>query len=64
MAHLHLRRWTRVKTRNLMATLYYAEHVHIAQTQIPNPYFCVGQESESKFVPESESGVVNEHYIK
>ena len=35
MAHLHLRRWTRVRTRiripNPMATLYYAEHVHIAQ---------------------------------
>ena len=38
--------------------LYYAEHVHIAQTQtgIPTPYFFVGQESES----ESVSGNVNE----
>ena len=41
-----------------MATLYYAEHVHIAQTQtrIPTPCFCVGQES----VSESVSGNVNE----
>ena len=41
MAHLHWRRRTRVRTwirmPNPMATLYYAEHVHIAQilTQIP-----------------------------
>ena len=43
-----------------MATLYYAEHVHITQTRIPTPYFCMGQESESEFVPESISGIVNE----
>ena len=45
-----------------MATLYYAENVHIAQTQtrIPTPYFCIGQESESESVPESVSGNVNE----
>ena len=48
MVHLHCRRQTRVGTRtwirNPMATLYYAEHVHIAQTQtwIPTPYYCVG----------------------
>ena len=45
-----------------MATLYYTETVHIAQTQtqITIPYFCVGQESESESVPESISGNVNE----
>ena len=34
---------------NPMATLYYAEHVHIPQTrtQTPTSYFCTGQESES-----------------
>ena len=47
-----------------MATLCYAEHVHIAQTRtgIPTSYFCVGQESVyisvSKSVPESVSGNV------
>ena len=66
MAHLHLRRRTQVRTRiwipNLIATLYYAEHVHIAQTQtyIPTRYFCVGQESNSESVPESISGNVND----
>ena len=38
--------------------------VHIAQTrtqtQIPTPYFCIGQESESKSVSESISGNENE----
>ena len=45
-----------------MATLYYAEYVHIAQTrtQITFPYFCVGQESESESIPESASDNVNE----
>ena len=44
-----------IRIPNLMATLYYSEHVHIAQTrtQIPTPYFCVRYESESKSVPES-----------
>ena len=30
-----------------MASLYYAEHVHIAwiQIRIPTPYFCIVQES-------------------
>ena len=62
MAHVHCRRRTRaltwIRIPNPMATLYYAEHVHVAQTQtrIPTPYFCVGQESES----ESVSGSVNE----
>ena len=57
MAYLHCRTWTRVwtqiQTPNLMATLYYAKHVHIAQTRtrIPTPYYCVGQESES--IPKS-----------
>ena len=41
---------------NPKATLYYVEHVHIAETQIPTTYFCVGQISES----ESVSGNVNE----
>ena len=38
-----------------MATLYYAENVHIAQTgtQIPSPNFSLGQESESESVPGS-----------
>ena len=69
MAHKHWWRRTRVQTRiriqNPMATLYYAEHVHIAQTQtrIPTPYFCTGQESESESVPESISGNLNEPWI-
>ena len=66
MAHLHCRRqtriWTRIQIPNIMATLNYAEHVHIVaqiQTQIPTAYFCIGQESESDSVPESVSGNVN-----
>ena len=45
-----------------MATLYCIEYVHIAktQTQIPTPYFCTGQESESVSVSESISGDVYE----
>ena len=45
-----------------MATLYYAEHLHIAQTQIwiPIPNFCVGQESEPKSVSKPIFGNVNE----
>ena len=39
-----------------LVILYYAKHVHIAQT----PYFCTGQESKSESVPESVSGNVNE----
>ena len=33
---------------------------HIAQTRIriPTPYFCIGQEFESEYVPVSESGIV------
>ena len=40
-----------------VATLYYTEDVHIAwtRTQIPTPYFCIVQESESESVPVSES---------
>ena len=40
-----------------MGTLYYAEHVHIAQiqTQIPTPYFCKGQKSQSESVPKSSN---------
>ena len=66
LAHLNWRRRNRVRTwiyiQNLMATLYYAESVHIAQTstRIPTPYFCTGQESESESVPESISSNVNE----
>ena len=65
MAHVHCRRGTKVQTRiqirNLMVTLYYTEYVHIVQTrtQIPAPYFCTEQESESKSVFESVYG--NEH---
>ena len=42
-----------------MATPYYAEYVHIAQTQIPTPHF--GTAHESQFVPlsKSVSGNVN-----
>ena len=42
MAYLHW--WTRIRIPIPMATLYYAEHVHIAQhwLQIPIPYFCTG----------------------
>ena len=35
-------------------------HVRIAQTHIPTPYFCIGQESDSESVPESVSSNVNE----
>ena len=51
LAHLLCQRQTWVQTRilipNLMATLHCTEHVYIAQTQIPTPDFCIGQESES-----------------
>ena len=53
MAHLYCRTWiqilTRIRISNPMATLYCAEHVHIAQiwTRIPTPCFCIGQESKS-----------------
>ena len=45
-----------------MATLYCTEHVHISQTQtqIPTPYFCVGQEYDYMLVSESVSDNVNE----
>ena len=45
---------------NLIATLYYAEHVYIAQTrvQIPTLYLGIGQESKSESVPVSECGNV------
>ena len=45
---------------NLITTLYYAEHRHIAQTgtRIPTRYLCTVQESES--VPKSVSGNVKE----
>ena len=42
MVHLHC--WTRIRVQtwiripNPMATLYYAEHVHIVQTRIATPY--------------------------
>ena len=55
MVHLHCRVRTRVRTgiqiRNLIATLYYASHVHITQTRTrtPTPYLCTGQESEPVF---------------
>ena len=44
-----------------MATLYYAEHVHISQTptRIPTSYFRMEQESESESVQESVYGNVN-----
>ena len=66
MVHLHWRR--RIWIANLMATLYCAEHVHIAltRTQISTLYFCIGQESESESVPESVSCNVNDpqgHYV-
>ena len=45
-----------------MATLYYVEHVHIAQTRtrITTAYFRMGQESKSESVPELIFGNVNE----
>ena len=45
-----------------MATLHYAKNVHIVQTltQIPTPYFCIEQESESESISESVSSNVNE----
>ena len=48
----------RTWTPNLMATLYYAEHVHITQTrnQIPTPFSCMGHKSDSESVPVPESG--------
>ena len=66
MAYSHWQRQTQVRTQiqipNPMATLYYTEHVHIAQTWtwIPTPYFCIERECESESVPESISGNVNE----
>ena len=64
MAYLHCRTriWipTQIQIPNQMATLYYAEHVPIVQTQtrIPTAY-CMGQESESESASESISGNVN-----
>ena len=53
--------WTRTRIPNQMATLYYAEHVHITQTwtQIPTPYFNIGQESKSESVPVCDSRCLN-----
>ena len=52
MANLHCQRQTRIRIRLgfKTQTLYFSEHVHIGQTQtrIPTPYFCVGQEPESR----------------
>ena len=54
MTYLHCQRRTRVQTLvqipNPMATLYYVEHVHIAQprTQIPTAYSYTGYQSESE----------------
>ena len=44
-----------------MAALHYAEHVHIAQTrtQVPTPYFCTEQESETESVSGNVNGPVN-----
>ena len=43
VAHLQCRRRSLIRSRtwirNPMATLYYAEHIHIAQTQTLEPYF-------------------------
>ena len=66
MAHLHC--WRRIKVQtwiwipNLMATLYYAEHAHVAQTstQIPTIYSVLYRNFESESVSESVSGNVNE----
>ena len=64
MVYLHWQRQARLRSRiqipNPVPTLYYAEHVHIAQTQIPTLYFCSGQEYESESKPESISGNINE----
>ena len=62
MAPLYCRRHTRIRIPNPMATLCCAEHVHITQTWtwIPISYFCIGEECQSKSVPESISGNVNE----
>ena len=60
MAHSDCQRHTRIRNQtqilNPWATLYYTEHVYIAQTptQIPTTCFCVGHKSESV------SGNVNE----
>ena len=64
MAQLYC--WTYIRVRNQtwisnrMATLYYAEHVHIAQTRtrIPTAYLCIGQKSQSESLPVSEPGNV------
>ena len=64
MTYLHCQRRTRVQTLvqipNPMATLYYVEHVHIAQprTQIPTPYFYTGYQSESESESESLAMIV------
>ena len=64
MVYLHWQRQARLRSRiqipNPVATLYYAEHVHIAQTQIPTPYFCSRQQYEFESKPESISGNINE----
>ena len=62
MAYLHCQKHTQIRIPNPVPALYYAEHVHIVETQIriPVPYFCTGQESQSESVPDSVSGNVNE----
>ena len=68
LSRLEKKHWvpTQIQIPNSMATLYYAEHVHIAQTwtRIPTPYFCVGQESKFESIPKSKSGNVNEPFLK
>ena len=61
MASLHWGRRTRIQIPDPIATLYFAEHVHITQTriQITTTYF-YGQEFKSVSVSESVSGNVNE----
>ena len=49
---------------SLMATFYYAEHVHITRTfnLINTSYFCKGQESESETVAVSQFGNVSQRH--
>ena len=40
--------------------LYRTFHIVWTRTEIPTPYFCVGQVLESEFIPESVFSNVNE----
>ena len=65
VALTHCQTWIRIRTwiPNPMDTLYYARHVHIAQTRSPTPHFCFGQESSPYPYPYQSAAMYLSHYI-